>query len=155
MLTDVILDLTKQGYEIQTSTSLGDNLNNEIRIIVAGGRDFDDYDLLSETLKEYTDKFRSEEKDRIVIISGGARGADKLGEKFALSNGFIHRIILADWDRYGKSAGYIRNRQMAIHAAGAGDRGVLFAFWDGKSRGTKHMIDLAEKYGLETVVVRY
>lgn len=134
---------------------LGDNLKNEIRIIVAGGRDFDDYELLSRTLKEYTDKFGPEAKERIVIISGQAMGADTMGIEFACDNGFRPRLFPADWDKHGKSAGYIRNRQMAIHAAGAGDRGVLFAFWDGKSRGTKHMIDLAEKYGLETVVVRY
>lgn len=130
-------------------------MSNEIRIIVAGGRNFDNYDLLSKTLTDYVDKLEAWEVDRVLFMSGGARGADRLGEKFAESCGFPFRRFPADWDRYGKSAGYIRNREMAIYAAEVGDHGVLFAFWDGESKGTKHMIDLAEKYGVKTYVVKY
>lgn len=130
-------------------------MSNEIRIIVAGGRDFDDYDLLSKTLTYYLDKLEPWELGHVLFMSGGARGADRLGEKFAESCSFLVRRFPADWDKYGKSAGYIRNREMAIYAAEVGDHGVLFAFWDGESKGTKHMIDLAEKYGVKTVVVRY
>lgn len=128
---------------------------DEIRIIVAGGRDFDNYDLLSKTLTDYLDKLEAWELDRVVFISGGARGADRMGEEIAKECGFPVRRFPADWNRYGKSAGYIRNREMAIHTSEVSDHGVLFAFWDGKSRGTKHMIDLAEKYGVKTFMVRY
>ena len=55
----------------------------------------------------------------------------------------------ADWDKYGKAAGYKRNGEMARNAD------ALIAFWDGKSRGTKHMIDLAKKYDLQARVVMY
>ena len=61
--------------------------------------------------------------------------------------------FVPDWNTYGKSAGYRRNAEMAKYASEA--YGVLFAFWDGQSRGTKHMIDLANKYGLEVHVVNY
>lgn len=92
-------------------------MSNEIRIIVAGGRDFDDYDLLSKTLTDYLDKLEPWELDRVLFMSGGARGADRLGEKFAESCSFPFRRFPADWDKHGKSAGYIRNREMAIYAA--------------------------------------
>ena len=61
----------------------------------------------------------------------------------------------ANWDLYGKRAGYIRNEQMAKYAMSDNSYGVLIAFWDGKSRGIKHMIDLANKYGLEIHIVNY
>lgn len=61
----------------------------------------------------------------------------------------------ADWDRYGKSAGYRRNAEMAKFASEEGNKGVLIAFWDGESRGTKNMIDLAKRYGLKVHVVNY
>jgi len=59
----------------------------------------------------------------------------------------------ADWDKYGKSAGYKRNEEMAIYSKE--DNGVLIAFWDEVSKGTKHMIDLANKHGLKVFVVKY
>ena len=121
--------------------------NKEIRIIVAGGRDFDNYGLLSSVLTEYIGS------NEVVIISGTARGADRLGERFAADNGIEVRRFPANWNEYGKSAGIIRNCEMGNYAAQA--TGVLFAFWDGKSRGTKHMITFAKKHGLEVHVVEY
>ena len=121
--------------------------SKEIRIIVAGGRDFDDYDLLSSVLTDYI------ASKKVVIISGTARGADALGERFAADNGLEIRLFPADWNKYGKSAGIIRNCEMANYAGQ--DTGILFAFWDGKSRGTKHMITVAKKRGLEVHVVKY
>lgn len=121
--------------------------NKEVRIIVAGGRDFDNYGLLSSILTEYIGS------KEVVIISGTARGADGLGERFAADNGIEVRRFPANWNEYGKSAGIIRNCEMANYAGQA--TGVLFAFWDGKSRGTKHMITVAKKRGLEVHVVEY
>lgn len=125
----------------------------EIRIIVAGSRDFDDYKLLEENLDNYINDLVLEPEDRIKIISGTARGADILGERYASTRKyFVHRFP-ADWNRYGRRAGYLRNEKMAKYAAI--ENGVLFAFWNGESKGTKYMIDLAKRYGLEVHVILY
>ena len=114
------------------------------KVIIAGGRDFNDYKLL----KQKAD-FILQNQTEIEIVSGAARGADKLGERYAKEKGYSISSHPADWDKYGKSAGYIRNKEMAEYAD------ALIAFWDGKSKGTKHMIDLAEKQGLKNKVVKY
>lgn len=116
------------------------------KVIVAGGRDFNDYKLLKKHLDH---ALRNRIGEGITIVSGAARGADSLGEKYAKENSYEIDSHPADWERYGKSAGYIRNKEMAQTAD------ALMAFWDGKSRGTKHMIDLAEKEGLKVIVVKY
>ena len=89
------------------------------------------------------------------IISGTAKGADKLGEAFADKCHIKVKRFPADWITYGKSAGYIRNEQMAKYAMSDNSYGVLIAFWDGKSKGTMHMINLAKKHGLEVHIVKY
>lgn len=131
----------------------------ELRIIVAGSRDFKDYDLLSDTLMKYLgdmdDADIVDTPGQVVFISGTAKGADTLGEQFAYTWGYRVKRFPANWDLYGKRAGYLRNEQMAKYAVADENYGVLFAFWDGDSRGTKHMIDLANKHGLEVHVVRY
>lgn len=129
------------------------------RVIIAGGRDFDDYYLLEDNVREwvldvYLEHYGSKTNTKIEIISGKAKGADTLGEQFANEYDYFVKEFPADWNQYGKAAGPIRNRQMAEYAAQA-DKGVLFAFWNGKSRGTKSMIDLAKQYGLEVHVVNY
>ena len=123
-------------------------MSDEVRIIVAGSRGVHDYTLLSSRLSEYLEKASNRD---ITIISGMARGADQLGERFAKDHGLKIKQFPANWNMYGKSAGPIRNRQMAEYAAGG--RGVLFAFWDGLSRGTQSMISLAEQYGLEIHII--
>ena len=125
------------------------NINDTLKIIIAGSRDFDNYDLLEATMSD----FLKENINNVEIVSGTARGADQLGEKFAETHGYQIKRFPANWNLYGKSAGPIRNREMAEYASGG--QGVLFALWDGKSRGTKSMIDLAKKYGLEVYVVNY
>lgn len=116
-----------------------------MRIIVAGGRDFDDYYLLEEELKKFVSSISSEP----TIVSGGARGADRLGEWWAFENECSLTIIKADWDKHKKAAGAIRNKKMADYSD------ALVAFWDGESRGTKNMIETAQKQGLLVKVVRY
>ncbi len=113
-----------------------------MKIIIAGGRTFDDYDLLC----QICDKTLSLQSE-IEIVSGTANGADKLGEKYASEKGYPIKQFPADWDKYGKSAGYKRNEEMAKYAD------ALIAFWDGKSRGTKHMINLAKRYELKVKIV--
>ena len=117
------------------------------KIIIAGGRDFMDYNLL----KEKTNKILQEKKvtHKIVIISGCARGADTLGLRYASENAFDVEEYPANWDKYGKKAGYMRNVEMAENAD------ALIAFWNGKSKGTKHMIDIATERNLPIRVIRY
>jgi hypothetical protein len=113
-------------------------------VVVAGGRDFCDARLMMVKLDKLFERV-----DDVCIISGGARGADKLGERYALSKGYPYIIMPADWDRYGKSAGYRRNQEMAERAS------ACVVFWDGKSRGSKHMIDICEERDIPLRVVRY
>lgn len=115
------------------------------RVIIAGGRDFNDYQLLSSTMDNLLQNITEE----IVVVCGQARGADTLGEQYAKERGYRVDYYPADWKRYGKRAGYLRNEQMAQNAD------ALVAFWDGKSRGTKLMIGLAKKYELKVRIQRY
>ena len=115
------------------------------RVIIAGSRDFDDYDLLKHTM----DRLLVNISDEVVVVCGMARGADTLGEKYAKSKGYRVNYFPANWEEYGKSAGYKRNEQMAQNAD------ALVAFWDGESRGTRHMIELAKKYDLRVRIKLY
>lgn len=81
-----------------------------------------------------------------VVLSGTARGADQLGEEWAKQNGIPVERYPANWDLHGKSAGFKRNSEMADKAE------ALIALWDGESRGTKHMIDIARRKGLRVHV---
>ncbi len=128
-----------------------------MRVIIAGGRDFDNFDLLEFEVIRIFKKLKLENYfiacNDITIVSGNARGADQLGEKFANKYHLKLERFPADWDRFGKSAGYKRNQQMSTYAKE--DNGVLIAFWNGSSKGTKHMIDIANKDGLKVFVVLY
>lgn len=117
------------------------------KVIIAGGRDFVDYNLLREKVNNILIDKRLTHK--IVIVSGCARGADTLGMRYASENIFDVDKYPADWDKYGKKAGYMRNVEMAENAD------ALIAFWDGKSKGTKHMIDIATERNLPIRVIRY
>ena len=117
------------------------------KVIIAGSRGFSDYKLLKEKCNEF---LREKKKTHnIIIVSGGARGADKLGEKYAQDWDYDLEIYPANWNKYGKSAGFKRNEQMAEVADG------LIAFWNGESKGTKHMIDIANEKGLDVRIVNY
>lgn len=116
------------------------------KIIVAGSRGFNDYDLLE---KELTKILWGKSTRSTMIVSGTARGADKLGELYAKNHGCEVALFPAEWDKYGKSAGYRRNADMAKFAD------ACVVFWDGISKGTKHMIDLANKEGLELHIIKY
>jgi len=119
-------------------------MEEKFRVIIAGGRDFEDFRLLTEKCM-----FMLQNKTNVEIVSGTANGADKLGEQFARFMGYPIKQFPANWDEFGKSAGYRRNEEMAQY----GD--ALIAFWDSKSKGTKHMIDLAKKHNLRVKVVKY
>jgi len=118
-----------------------------MKLVIAGCRDFDDYELLSNKIDAY---IKTEAKDeKITIISGGADGADKLGEKYSKDNCYDLDVHSADWKKFGKAAGPIRNERMAQVAD------AVVVFWDGKSRGTKNMIDNAKKYDRPCLIINF
>jgi hypothetical protein len=117
------------------------------KVIIAGGRKFNDYPLLKEKLDNLLSKVCK--THLIHIVSGTANGADKLGEQYASSQFLPVIPYPADWKKHGKSAGYKRNALMADNAD------ALVAFWDGKSLGTMHMIELAKRKGLKVRVINY
>lgn len=123
------------------------------KIIIAGGRDFNDYPLLEIEVKKFIVEMAQGKKLNrfrdLTIISGNAIGADRLGEQFATENWIGIENYPADWDKYGKAAGPIRNEEMAKNAT------HCIVFWDGKSRGTKNMIENAQKYKLVLKIIHY
>lgn len=126
-----------------------------IRIIIAGGRDFNDYEAVYQGLGELIEGLDDPSDappyslSDICVISGMARGADKLGIRAAEQAGLPVSKHPAIWSQYGTSAGFIRNTQMAKLGT------HLLAFWDGKSRGTAHMIKEAQRRNLDVTIVRY
>ena len=108
------------------------------RVVIAGCRNYNNYD----EAKLYIDFCLSDirKENDIIIVSGCASGADAIGERYALENGFEVKKYPADWAKYGKSAGPKRNEQMAKISD------YVICFWDEKSRGTKSMINYAKKY---------
>lgn len=104
----------------------------EFKVAIVGGRDFSDYSRLVRCCDHMLQVKRLTHK--IVIICGNARGADLLGARYGSARGYEVRYYKPDWDGLGKRAGMVRNEEMAR------DADAVIAFWDQKSRGTKHMI---------------
>lgn len=117
-------------------------------VIIAGTRSFDNYNLLRNVMDVLLSDVVAA-GEGIRVISGDAPGADRLGAEYASERGYEVVHCPADWDTHGKAAGYIRNTEMAHHG------NALVAFWDGESRGTRHMIKTAESLGLEVRVFEY
>jgi len=125
-----------------------------ISLIIAGSRDFNDYELLVKEVDKYLlnivcslEVDLTEKIIPIEVVCGGARGADKLGERYAKERNLIIKYFIPDWKK-GKGAGYIRNEEMAKYGT------HCICFWDEISRGTKHMINIANKYKLDVKVVK-
>jgi len=115
-----------------------------MKLAIVGSRTFNDYDLFEYWIG-YFDGDLIEE-----LVSGGAKGADSLAEKYAkLYWGCPIRIFQPDWNKFGKQAGFIRNQQIVDNCD------VVLAFWDGKSRGTKDTIDKARKAKKPTLIVYF
>lgn len=150
-------------------------MTDTIRLIIAGSRDFNNYELLESEVDKYLQEILKEEHEidlvtdgegnwywcnwalqegiepedlPLEIISGGARGADKLGEKYARENNYKVRKFIPDWEK-GKSAGMVRNIEMLKYSSHA------LIFWDGESRGSKQAMDNAKKYNVKLRVIGY
>lgn len=117
------------------------------RLCVAGSRNFNNVQLAEEVLSQVFNFIAKKHGDAITIISGGAKGADSVGELVAHKHHYDIERYLPDWDRYGKSAGYKRNQSMCAASNGC------VVFWDGSSRGSHHMIDICRKAGKPIMVV--
>lgn len=118
-----------------------------MKLIIAGGRDFVNTQVMITVLMDLVEKGKIDPNPELVC--GMARGADMLAYSlWANHNMTIHKFP-ADWNKHGKSAGYIRNADMGNFAD------VLVAFWDGKSRGTKHMIEYMQKLGKPVHIIGY
>lgn len=112
-----------------------------MKVIIAGTRTFSNYDLLKKILSKFS--------TITEVVSGGASGADFLGEKWAYENSLPIKKFLADWKLYGKKAGPIRNSLMAKYAD------CLIIFWDGKSRGSLNMINQMKKIKKPIKIISY
>lgn len=112
-----------------------------MKLIIAGSRNFTDYALVEKTIAKMNIEISE-------VVCGKARGADTVGEDWALAHQVPVKYFPAQWDLYGKAAGAIRNAEMAEY----GD--YLLAFWDGKSRGTKNMIETMKKLGKHGMVIK-
>jgi len=111
-----------------------------MKVGIVGSRDFKNYELFSDIMKQYL-------SDISWVVSGGAPGADSLAEKWAKENKKMLTIYPADWFNLGKRAGYVRNTDIVKNSD------MIIAFWDGKSKGTKHTIGLAQKMGKECKII--
>ncbi len=118
------------------------------RIIVSGGRDFDDYQRLESILDDVT-----EGRTNVEIVSGHAKGADLLGERYAREHGIMYAVFPADWKQFPIRGGFIRNREMLDYATD--EKAMLISFWDGSSHGTKDMMELAEEAYVPVKVYGY
>ena len=112
-----------------------------MKVVIAGSRDITDYDILLKAIKECPFKITE-------VISGCARGVDTLAENFAEDYGLKLHLFPADWKRLRNAAGPIRNAQMADFAD------AVLCVWDGKSPGTKDMMNQARKRGLPLYVFK-
>ena len=119
-------------------------------LLIAGSRDFEDYEIL----KQYTDYALRNRTEAIAIVSGGARGADTLAKRYAYEKQYKYLEFKADWNAFGKAAGYIRNEEMHKFISQFENRGALY-FWDGKSRGTAQNFELDIKYNIKNFIIKY
>ena len=121
---------------------------SKTRVIVAGGRDFKDYDLLKERLDKILENY-----ENIEIVSGHAKGADMLGEQYAAEKGLDLAVFPADWKKNRVRAGFIRNSQMIEYACE--ETPLVIAFWNGESHGTKDTIEKAKEKDITVFIEEY
>jgi len=113
-----------------------------MKIAIIGSRNFKDKSLLDEVLNSYKDKVT-------MIVSGGAKGADTIGESWAKENNIPTQIFLPKWEKFGKSAGFIRNNYIIENSD------EIIAFWDGVSKGTQHSISLCKKLNKNCKIILF
>ena len=110
-----------------------------MKTVIAGSRSITNYKCLLEAVAQI-------DWEITEVISGNARGVDRLGERWARENNIPVRLFFPDWNKWGKRAGFVRNQEMIEEAD------ALLALWDGESRGTKHTMNLAQGSGMPNKV---
>ena len=125
------------------------NYLDAYKVIIAGGRDFEDYEYMCEELTDLFYNTIDFKRKEIKIITGMAKGADTLAIRYAEEHKMTKILFPANWKAYPRIAGFLRNYDMLNVAT------HLIAFWDGKSSGTKHMIDIAQEKGIPTYIFKY
>lgn len=113
-----------------------------MKLAIVGSRTFNNKKLLESVLDKHKDKVT-------LVVSGGAIGADILGELWALDNNKPIKIFKPEWDKYGKAAGMIRNELIIKECD------ICVAFWDGKSKGTLNAIELCYKFNKKVAVINF
>ena len=122
-------------------------LRRQCRIVISGSRNYNDYHQFKETLQAYIQKLGIDSKDLVYIAGGAPSGADAHIERYCAENPDEHLIVYpADWDKFKKAAGFIRNIEMIDIAT------HLLAWWDIKSPGTRHAIDTAKDKSLRVKI---
>jgi len=116
-----------------------------MRVAIIGSRGFKDYTTVIKAMKEFENIHGVVES----VVSGGAKGADALAERYAKDNRLPITVYPAEWERYGKKAGYIRNKLIV------NDCDFVVAFWDGESTGTKSSLDYARETGKPVMVINF
>lgn len=123
-----------------------------MRLGIIGSRTFDDYNLLVQTIETYfvyKNKFGEPQYRFDEIVSGGARGGDLLGAKFAREHNIKLTEYIPDWDRYGKRAGFIRNEDIVKNSE------IICCFWDGQSKGTANSLSIAKRLKKPTLIIYF
>lgn len=120
-----------------------------MRVIIAGSRSITDYNTVCDAMAAAAEQgvFPTE------VVSGTARGVDRLGERWAQEHKIPVTQFKADWEQHGRAAGYLRNRQMAEYARAEANVGACVLVWDGVSNGTRHMAKAAAECGLTVVQI--
>lgn len=111
---------------------------------IVGSRTFEDFHFMKVSMKEIHSKYKID-----TIVSGGAFGADALAEHYAKWKRLKYKIHRPDWKKYGKPAGFIRNKLII------NDCDILVAFWDGTSKGTLSSINLAKEQNKPTFIYKF
>ena len=118
-----------------------------VKLVIAGSRNFNDYVRFVNEVNSFIFDEKIDNAE-ITILSGGAKGADQMAEKYANASNYALQVFYPDWDSYGRAAGPIRNAEMAANATHA------IIFWDGVSRGSLSMIKEAQKKNLHYRIIR-
>jgi len=113
-----------------------------VKIAIIGSRTFNNYELVKREMEHYKESVS-------LIVSGGAKGADSLAERWASENGIMTKIFLPDWEKHGRAAGFLRNKDIVKEAD------VVLAFWDGQSKGTQHSFKLAQEMNKQIKIIKY
>lgn len=113
--------------------------------VITGSRNINDVSLITKILDTILEKYGKPTE----FIHGNCYGVDKIGERWAFNNNINIKCFPANWTKYGKSAGPIRNKEMADYCS---KDDVCIAIWDGSSKGTKNMIDTCRKNGIKVEI---